>query len=266
MGTSDSDAATDDAALYRYSEGVAPFIDLCTAGPEVERPELPFLRTRVPVGGSVLDIGAGVGELAFQLAANGFHVTALEPDAGMYGALLVRLAPRADLQATLTPVPRAAGFDLQQHFDACLALAVLHHLDGAARRALFRYAAAHLRAGGLLVVDAPVESAGRAEVPHQLRSERVFGVTRFQHWHAVRRTPGGWQTIWEFVTLRGASVLDRRSRLFEWTPSSLEEVTACARAAGLEVEAALGGFDGTTYAPGESRSLIAVARKTTGVS
>jgi hypothetical protein len=45
---------------------------------------------------SVLEIGAGVGVTAAALAAAGFHVSALEPDPGMYAVMLSRLALRPD--------------------------------------------------------------------------------------------------------------------------------------------------------------------------
>jgi len=130
---------------------------------------------------------------------------------------------------------------------------------------LFRYAAAHLQEGGTLIVEAPVESTTRAEIPFQLRAERTFGGTRYQHLHSVTRATGGrWNTTWGFVTLRGEDVLDRRSKTFDWEPVSLGEVTELAHDAGLDIEETFAGFDGAPFVNGASRVLVAVARKAAG--
>jgi len=246
-----------------YSQGVAQYYDLFADAAEPDfLAEATFLRTLLPRGSSVLDIGAGTGTLAFALAADGYKVTALEPDVEMYAALLVRLAGRADLRQQLTPLPKPLGFDLGARFDACLALAVLHLLDAPARAQMFQYAAAHLRDGGCCIVEVPVESPLREELSHQLKAERTFGATRFQHYYSMQRRPGGrWCTTWEFLAWREHESLDRRTREFDWKPSSLEELTTLATPAGVMVDATFGGFDGAPYVEGQSRVLIAVLSK-----
>ncbi|HYS14314.1 MAG TPA: class I SAM-dependent methyltransferase [Burkholderiaceae bacterium] len=243
-----------------YSQGVAQYYDLFADAAEPgSLPEATFVRALLPHGSSVLDIGAGTGTLAFALAADGYKVTVLEPDVEMYAALLVRLAGRADLRQQLTPLPKPLGFDLGERFDACLSLAVLHLLDAPARAKMFQYAAAHLRDGGRCVVEVPVESPLREELAHQLKAERTIGATRFQHYYSMRRTPGGrWCTTWEFLAWRHQESLDRRTREFDWKPSSLDELTTLATQAGLRVDETFGGFDRSAYVEGQSRILLAV--------
>jgi len=108
-----------------HSQGVAKFYDLLSDGVHETRDEVTFVRATVQPGASILEIGAGIGSLAMTLAGDGYRVTALEPDPEMYAAMLTRLALRQDLRAKFTPVPKRIGFDLQQRFDACIALAVM---------------------------------------------------------------------------------------------------------------------------------------------
>ena len=102
-----------------YSQGIARFLEL-VAAPPAEPDQTAFLAPLCPAGGSVLDIGAGVGRTAFALAERGVNVIALEPDAEMYSVLLSRLASRPELHARITPVPKPAGYALDRTFDCVL--------------------------------------------------------------------------------------------------------------------------------------------------
>ena len=98
---------------------------------------------------SVLDIGAGTGRVALDLAALGHRVTALDLDAALLEALRERAAglPVETVQAD------ARDFSLARtDFDLCLVpMQTLQLLRGAAERAaLFEHARAHLRANALL--------------------------------------------------------------------------------------------------------------------
>jgi SAM-dependent methyltransferase len=245
-----------------YSHGIARFYDLFAEGASAAPEQAGFISRYAHAGATILDIGAGTGNLAFSLAGAGHHVTALEPDPEMYTAMLARLALRNDLQTNLTPLPKPLGFDLQQRFELCLSLAVMHLLDPAQREALFACARQHLRDTGVLILEAPVESPARMELPRQLKAERTFGATRYQHYYAMRRTAQQrWCTTWEFLTWRGEELLDRRTREFDWKASSKAEIVALAEGAGLEVGEMFGGFDRAAFVDGESRVLVAVAAR-----
>lgn len=100
--------------------------------------------------GPVLDVGAGTGRVALDLARRGAAVTAVDVDA----ALLAELARRARGEglAVATHVADARTFALPGAFAAILVpMQTIQLLGGpAGRRAFLARARAHLRPGGLL--------------------------------------------------------------------------------------------------------------------
>jgi SAM-dependent methyltransferase len=98
----------------------------------------------------LLDIGAGTGRVALDLAARGHQVTALD----LHAELLSTLHGRAT--AAHTPIETvcadARTFELSRHdFAVCLTpMQTIQLLRGAGRLAFLRRAQAHLRPGGLL--------------------------------------------------------------------------------------------------------------------
>jgi SAM-dependent methyltransferase len=111
--------------------------------------DLPLWRSLADeVGGPVLDVGAGTGRVALDLAAAGVPVVALDADA----ALLAAARRRADGLSVETVVADARRFALGRRFALVLVpMQTLQLLGGpAGRAAFFRRALEHLRPAGLL--------------------------------------------------------------------------------------------------------------------
>ncbi len=186
--------------------------------------------------GPVLDVGAGTGRVALELARAGHPVTALDRN----GTLLSVLRERAAGLPLATALADARDFDLAERFALCLApMQTVQLLVGGDGRARFLLAARrHLRRGGLLaaaLADSPESfEAGTAELPlpdvveHQgwvyssqpVAIRRRAGVTEI---HRLRQTvaPDGSRTeVRDLVCLDevSASVLEREAVAAGFTP------------------------------------------------
>jgi SAM-dependent methyltransferase len=100
-------------------------------------------------GDPVLDVGAGAGRVALDLAHAGHRVTALDLDPDLLDALQGRAA--GELVETVCADARSFGLD-RHDFALCLVpMQTLQLLsDASERAALLRCVLAHLRPGGLL--------------------------------------------------------------------------------------------------------------------
>ncbi len=127
-----------------------------------------YLAMAERTGGPILELAAGSGRIAVPLARAGYRVTAVDNDPAMLRRLAdawaaarpgTRRRPAGDVElveADLTGLSLQRGFGL-----GIIGLNSLLLLEGpAAQRQAMRVLAAHLRPGGIAIVDVVVLDAG----------------------------------------------------------------------------------------------------------
>lgn len=112
--------------------------------------DLPYWRRLAAAqGGPILDLGAGAGRVAIDLARAGHEVTALDHDRVLLEEL-ARRAQRAGVSVT-TVLGDARDFSLDRTFSLIVVpMQTIQLLGETGHRRLLRCAAAHLAAGGRL--------------------------------------------------------------------------------------------------------------------
>ncbi len=145
-------------------------------------------------GARILDVGAGTGRVTLELARAGHHVTALDLDPDLLGAL----SERDGGARVETVCADARTFELaRQDFALCLApMQTVQLLGGAAERIDFlRRARAHLRPGGLLACAIATElepfdcvDGGPGPSPETARVDGTLYVSRAVRVQLGRRT------------------------------------------------------------------------------
>ena len=147
-----------------------------------------LIQSFLPSGSrSVLDIGAGHGEMALLIAECGHRVHCLEPSRSSHALLLEKVARRPDLQNRISIY---ASFleNLCSSLDVDLAYAssVFSHLDFYARLSLLKRLREHLRPSGTLIFNV-VRQVTRPDKPLTLRGEKKIGDVTYRHFDSAEQ-------------------------------------------------------------------------------
>jgi SAM-dependent methyltransferase len=185
-------------------------------------------------GGEVLDIGAGTGRVALDLARAGHVVTALDSDP----ELLAELERRALGLEVTTVRADARQFEIGRRFSLCIVpMQTIQLLGGMAGRAAFlACVASHLRPGGLAAIALAdtlelFDTRDGAPGPLPDITERD-GVVYASHPTAVRVDPDGFvlERRRETVMTDGTRLVeDDAVRLDRLSPDQLEAEALGAR-------------------------------------
>lgn len=116
----------------------------------------PFELAALPhLHGRVLDYGCGMGNLAFEAAKRGCSVLALDASPAAIAHIEQRAAAEAlPVQAVLADL---RNFELHEDFDAVVAIGLLMFFDCATAFKVLANLQAHVREGGIAVVNILVE-------------------------------------------------------------------------------------------------------------
>jgi SAM-dependent methyltransferase len=204
--------------------------------------DLPLWRSLAAEHGDpVLDVGAGTGRVALDLARAGYRVTALDRDP----ALIEELRRRADGLDVEAVVADARSFDLGRRFPLCVVpMQTVQLLGGAdGRRRFLRCARRHLDVNGVLAIAISeqlqlyeVVDGGPAPLPD---TRELDGVLYWSQPTAVRADRDGF-----VLERRRETISAGGSRTVECDTTRLDGVDAKT----VEEEGRAAGFDpvGTT--------------------
>jgi len=149
------------ARPYYAEKGLsAAFYDVVTAADARLSGDLAIYAGLAPPGGSVLELGAGTGRIAFALAEQGCAVVGVEIAPAMLAQATARLAHAPPQVAARLAFRRGdmTSLDLKRRFDLviCGYYTLAHVPAGAAWRNTFATAARHLEPGRLAAFHLPL--------------------------------------------------------------------------------------------------------------
>ena len=172
----------------------------------------------VPPGGTILELGAGVGRITHPLTALGYQVTAVDNSPEMLAEIRGAESVLGDIEA----------LDLGRRFDAVLLGSCLIHAPGAAaRQALLSTCRRHLAPSGVVLIQ-----RHREAFPRDVREGQVFeGDGTKDRIDALR-----WDGPLVHMTLRHETVLGLWTHSFTFEPLDRATLDAALAAADLRLE------------------------------
>lgn len=167
-----------------------------------ERPWLDRFAALLPAGGSILDIGCGMGEpIARWFIERGFAVTGIDSSASLIALCRARFPGQEWIVVDMR------ALDLGRRFDGLIAWHSFFHLSPEDQRPMFAGFAAHVKPGGALMFTSGPEhgeaigawqreplyhgSLDPPEYEDLLRRNGFVGVT-----HRLRDPDCGSSTVW----------------------------------------------------------------------
>jgi SAM-dependent methyltransferase len=222
--------------------------------------------------GPVLELGCGTGRLLVPLAAVGLPVTGVDISPALLAKARAKLetVPSRDQVALVEADLRTLALPQQEFaFAFCTSNTLMHLADAAGQLAVLERAAAHLRPGGLLLIDLfnpdigrLIEVNGVTELADQWVREDGTEVMKW----SVRMLDLADQiqeTLFVYEEIAPDGTVRRTRCPFTLRFLWRNEAELMLRLAGLEVEAVWGDFEGAPY-ESQSDHLVLLATKPAG--
>ncbi len=207
-----------------------------------------------PPGGSVLDLGCGVGRHSLELARRGYHVTGLDRTAEYLRragqAAAEQHAEIEWVQADMRKFRRDGAFDVV----ACLLTSFGYFENPTDDRRVLDNVFASLKPGGSLVIDLMGKEVLARIYRERDWQEHCDGVLLLEH----RRVKDAWRRLeMRWIVLRGNQ---RREHRFSLRLYSADELQTLLHEVGFGRVDAYGSLAGTPY-DHEAQRLALVARR-----
>lgn len=246
-----------------YGYGSPHFYDLTGDWLGPDQPEVRFYLEHVRSADYAVEIGAGTGRIALELAARGVHVYCVEPSAAMRSALLTKVAQRPEIHPLVTVLPdEGSGFELGRAVPLAYADKVLQHfLTDDEMLAMLRNVRRHLEPEGLFLFDAMGAQEPR-DVPPTVWGERRVGEMLYRSTWEVRMLSQHYYKLDVlYETLHGDHLVERAGYFTVGRYVRREIMHRLLKQTGFEVAGEVVAYDGSPFTSREERMVIEARRR-----
>lgn len=242
------------------------FYDLTGEWTGPDRPDVRFFLDRALRVGRALEVGAGTGQIALELAARGVHVYCVEPSAAMRSTLLTKAFQWPEVHQYLTVLPAGGeDFELGRRVPLAYAARVLQHfLTDEEMLAMLRNVRRHLEADGLFLFDA-LGAKEPEEVPSTVIGEERVGEVLYRKTYRVRvLSPDYYKFDISYETFRGDQLLECSGASSVSRYVRRESVHRLLERAGFDVSAEFVAHGDTPFTGSEERVVIEARKRGAG--
>ncbi len=244
-----------------YQES-AHFYDFFGAGSEESAKRAEFIDSFQPNEGSIIDVGAGNGEIAFHLASMGYRLFCFEPSPSMSSILIERVARKRQGTDRISVFPlRVEELENALGADLAFASSVFSHLSTEERKSLLRGLWRHLKPGGLFIFNCVQLFAGCFDKPLTKIGERVLGGVCYRHFDSARQTDELTRKVtWKFEIEYQGQVLKEHTEDFYLRMDLEEDIRSLLEAEGFRVRNFLRSFEMEPSEKGRPGFVVIAAR------
>ncbi len=238
------------------------FYDLFGSGNQESARRASFILDCLPNQSSIIDIGAGSGEISFQLARKGHRIYSFEPSPSMFSILADRIAQRKEIQNQISIFPvKLEELTCSLQGDLAFASSVFSHLSLEARSLILKGTHHHLKPDGKFIFNCVQFLASRTDKPLSKIGERAIGKTIYRHFDSSQQIDYFTRKVtWKFEIEYEGQCLKEYVEDFFIHMDSPESVRSLLQSEGFRIENIFGSFDGTPIEKNSPSFVVVAAR------